>query len=173
MDFFAYKTANKHALKSNHFNFEPVKEVAFLFFGIFLAMIPALQLLEHAGNSGLKLSVNGLYWITGLLSSLLDNAPTYVNFLALSLSMENLSVGQLADVRKYVAEVGGLQLEAISVGAVFFGALTYIGNGPNFMVKAIAEQTGVKMPSFFEYILKYSLPILLPILFVVWLLFLA
>lgn len=170
--FVAYKKANKHALASNEFDFEPIKEVAFLFFGIFLAMIPALQLLESAGSSiSEPLPHSAIYWATGFFSSVLDNAPTYVNFLALSLSMFGLSVNSINDIHAFIASNNVIYLEAISVGAVFFGALTYIGNGPNFMVKAIAEQQGVKMPGFFQYIAKYSTPILLPILLVVWLLF--
>jgi Na+/H+ antiporter NhaD/arsenite permease-like protein len=170
--FIAYKKANKHALQSNGFDFEPIKEVAFLFFGIFLSMIPALQLLESAGSSIAEpLSHSVLYWASGLFSSVLDNAPTYVNFLALSLSMFGLSVNNINDIRAFIASNNVIYLEAISVGSVFFGALTYIGNGPNSMVKAIAEQQGVKMPSFFQYIAKYSIPILLPVLLVVWLLF--
>ena len=170
--FIAYKKANKNALKSNGFDFEPIKEVAFLFFGIFLSMIPALQLLESAGSSIAEpLSHSVLYWASGLFSSVLDNAPTYVNFLALSLSMFGLSVNNINDIHAFISSNNVIYLEAISVGSVFFGALTYIGNGPNFMVKAIAEQQGVKMPSFFQYIAKYSIPILLPVLLVVWLLF--
>jgi Na+/H+ antiporter NhaD/arsenite permease-like protein len=170
--FFAYKKANKHALQSNEFDFEPIKEVAFLFFGIFLAMIPALQLLESAGSTIAEpLPHSVIYWASGLFSSVLDNAPTYVNFLALSLSMFGLSLNSISDIHAFIASNNVIYLEAISVGSVFFGALTYIGNGPNFMVKAIAEQQGVKMPGFFQYIAKYSIPILLPVLLVVWLLF--
>lgn len=172
--FFAYKRANKHALASNEFNFDAIKEVAFLFFGIFLAMIPALQLLEHAGKGLTEpLSVGMVYWGAGVFSSVLDNAPTYVNFLALSLSMFDLSINNISDIHQFIESNNVLYLEAVSVGSVFFGALTYIGNGPNFMVKAIAEQQGVKMPGFFQYIAKYSIPVLLPILVVVWLLFFA
>lgn len=170
--FFAYKRANKHALQSNEFNFEPILEVAFLFIGIFMAMIPALQLLEQAGSHVAEpLSPGLIYWGTGVFSSVLDNAPTYVNFLALSLSMFGLSVNSISDIHQLIASDKEIYLEAVSVGAVFFGALTYIGNGPNFMVKAIAEQQGVKMPGFFQYIAKYSIPILIPILTIVWLLF--
>jgi Na+/H+ antiporter NhaD/arsenite permease-like protein len=85
--------------------------------------------------------------------------------------MFGLSVNNINDIHAFIASNNVIYLEAISVGSVFFGALTYIGNGPNFMVKAIAEQQGVKMPSFFQYIAKYSIPILLPVLLVVWLLF--
>ena len=170
--FFAYRTANKSAMQSNEFNFEPIKEVAFLFFGIFLSMIPALQLLEHAGSSNATpLSTGFIYWATGVFSSVLDNAPTYVNFLALTLSMFHMSVGNINDIHQFISGENALYLEAISVGAVFFGAMTYIGNGPNFMVKAIAEQQGVKMPGFFQYIIKYTIPILFPVLVLVWLIF--
>ena len=142
------------------------------FFGIFLSMIPALQLLEHAGSSNATpLSTGFIYWATGVFSSVLDNAPTYVNFLALTLSMFHMSVGNINDIHQFISGENALYLEAISVGAVFFGAMTYIGNGPNFMVKAIAEQQGVKMPGFFQYIIKYTIPILLPVLVLVWLIF--
>lgn len=168
----AYKSANKKALESNNFNFEPILEVAFLFFGIFMCMIPALQLLEHAGSSNTSpLSTHVIYWGTGLFSSVLDNAPTYVNFLALTLSMFGLSVGNINDIHTFIASENAIYLEAISVGAVFFGAMTYIGNGPNFMVKAIAENEGVKMPGFFQYITKYTIPILLPVLVLIWFVF--
>ena len=168
----AYLKANKKAMKSNAFDFEPIKEVAFLFFGIFLSMIPALQLLESLGSSGNEaLSVNVIYWATGAFSSMLDNAPTYLNFFALTLSMFGYSIGNIEDVRQFLTSENVVYLEAISVSAVFFGALTYIGNGPNFMVKAIAEHTGVKMPGFFPFIFKYTIPYLLPILFIIWLLF--
>ncbi len=169
---FAYLKGNKKAMKSNEFDFEPIKEVAFLFFGIFLAMIPALQLLESAGSSIAEpLPHSVIFWATGFFSSVLDNAPTYINFLALSLSMFGLSVNSIADIHTFIASENMIYLEAISVGSVFFGALTYIGNGPNFMVKAIAEQQGVKMPGFFQYIVKYSIPILMPVLVITWLLF--
>lgn len=172
--YFAYKRANKHALQSNEFDFEPIKEVAFLFVGIFLSMIPALQLLEYAGSHVAEpLSQGSIYWGAGVFSSVLDNAPTYVNFLALSLSMFGLSVNDVSQIHQFINGENSIYLEAVSVGSVFFGAMTYIGNGPNFMVKAIAEQQGVKMPGFFSYIIKYTVPILLPILVVVWLIFFA
>jgi Na+/H+ antiporter NhaD/arsenite permease-like protein len=167
----AYRMANKKVLAINKFNFEPIKEVGFLFFGIFLSMIPALQLLEASGSSGDKLSPTMFYWFTGAFSSILDNAPTYLNFFALAMSNNGGSIGNMEQVREFVVQPESVYLVAISIGAVFFGALTYIGNGPNFMVKAIAEQTGVKMPAFFQYMYKYSLVYLLPVLFIIWLLF--
>jgi Na+/H+ antiporter NhaD/arsenite permease-like protein len=167
----AYRMANKKVLAINKFNFEPIKEVGFLFFGIFLSMIPALQLLEASGSSGDKLSPTMFYWFTGAFSSILDNAPTYLNFFALAMSNNGGSIGNMEQVREFVVQPESVYLVAISIGAVFFGALTYIGNGPNFMVKAIAEQTGVKMPAFFQYMYKYSFVYLLPVLFIIWLLF--
>ncbi|MCC7533610.1 MAG: sodium:proton antiporter [Bacteroidia bacterium] len=170
--FIAYKGANKNALKSNEFDFEPIKEVGFLFVGIFMSMIPALQLLEYAGSHVSEPLSHGLiYWGAGVFSSVLDNAPTYVNFLALSLSMFGFSVSDLQQIHTFLSSDNRIYIEALSVGSVFFGAMTYIGNGPNFMVKAIAEQQGVKMPGFFAYIVKYTLPFLLPVLAIIWLLF--
>ena len=114
-----------------------------------------------------------LYWGTGILSSMLDNAPTYLNFLAASMASQGADMLNTADVYQYA--LGGytssiLRLKAISIAAVFFGAMTYIGNGPNFMVKSIAEQLGIRMPSFGKYILLFSIPMLLPVLVVIWLL---
>lgn len=167
-----YRFADKKALQNNVFDFEPIKEVGFLFVGIFISMMPALQLLGGlAGEGQLELSSGFMYWGTGLFSSVLDNAPAYVNFFTLTLTMFGFNAQSIQDVHAFLASEHARYLMAVSVGAVFFGAMTYIGNGPNFMVKAIAEQTGVKMPSFFEYIFKYSIPILLPVLIVIWLVF--
>jgi Na+/H+ antiporter NhaD/arsenite permease-like protein len=166
-----YRYANKKALSNNEFDFEPIKEVAFLFVGIFLTMIPALQLLSSMGGGGLKLSESAIYWGSGVFSSMLDNAPTYVNFFTLTLTMFGYDAQNITDVHAFLASEHAHYLMAVSTSAVFFGALTYIGNGPNFMVKAIAEKAGVKMPSFFGYIFRYSLPILLPILTIIWLVF--
>ena len=150
--------AVRHA---NGFTFYPIVEVAVLFFGIFLTMIPALEVLRLRGS---ELGVREpwqFFWASGTLSSFLDNAPTYLAFLALGQGL------RLAD------EIVGMPqaiLAAISVGAVAMGANTYIGNAPNFMVKAIAEEAGVKMPSFFGYML-FTGAILLPLFVVVTLLF--
>jgi Na+/H+ antiporter NhaD/arsenite permease-like protein len=177
----AYKTADVEVLKSNEFNFEPIKEVALLFLGIFATMIPALQFIGHyAETHAGELSVSRFYWMTGALSGVLDNAPTYLNFFSGALGKFGLDIASPADIKTFAE---GLQspikgdvfsdvyLMAISVASVFFGAMTYIGNAPNFMVKNIAAQAEVNMPDFLEYIYKYSLPVLLPILFVLWLLF--
>jgi Na+/H+ antiporter NhaD/arsenite permease-like protein len=160
----AYKYATKEALHENEFTFAPIKEVGFLFVGIFATMVPALDLLEkHAGDLGIKTATQ-FYWGAGALSSVLDNAPTYLNFLTAAFGLKGLSLENPADVTAFLADpVLCKYLVAVSLGAVFFGANTYIGNGPNFMVKSIAESAGVKCPSFFGYVLKYSLPILIPI----------
>lgn len=163
--------AKKSAMQSNEFSFEPILEVAFLFVGIFLTMIPALQLLEHYGSSLGNISPGMVYFGSGVFSAVLDNAPTYVNFFALVMSVFQLSVSNVQDVHAFISGEQAIYLMAISVGSVFWGAMTYIGNGPNFMVKAIAENAGVKMPPFFQYIFKYSLPFLLPVLVVIWLIF--
>ena len=147
--------------RDNGFSAGPMIEVAVLFAGIFLTMIPALDLLRLRGD---ELGVRApwqFFWASGVLSSFLDNAPTYLTFLAL---------GQGLRLPGEIVGVPAAILAAISVGSVAMGANTYIGNAPNFMVKAIAEEAGVKMPSFFGYML-YSGTILLPLFVVVTLLF--
>jgi Na+/H+ antiporter NhaD/arsenite permease-like protein len=181
----SYYFADEEVLKGNEFEFEPIKEVAFIFIGIFFTMIPALQIVAaFAVANPDMISLNMLYWGTGALSGVLDNAPTYVNFLTAAVSSAGGSVADPTQVASYANGTGLFEgtlattetssivrLTAISVASVFFGAMTYIGNAPNFMVKSIAEQVGVQMPAFFSYVLKYSIPILLPILFFVWLIF--
>jgi len=169
----AYKFANKDALKENEFSFGPVKDVGFLFVGIFATMVPALDLLEkHAADLGIT-TVRQFYWGSGALSSVLDNAPTYLNFLTAAFGLQHRSLELPADVSHFLSRPELSQyIVAVSLGSVFFGANTYIGNGPNFMVKSIAESSGVKCPSFFGYVFKYSLPILIPIFAVVSWLFL-
>jgi Na+/H+ antiporter NhaD/arsenite permease-like protein len=148
---------------SNHFNFHPIKEVAWLFFGIFGTMVPALDYLQiHADKLGISTAAE-FYTVTGLLSSCLDNAPTYLTFLAAALGQQGLSLKSETDVALFAAQHAAT-LTAISLGAVFFGAATYIGNGPNFMVKSICEHAKVRTPSFFGYVLRYTLPILAPLL---------
>lgn len=175
--FLSYKMANKEALKGNDFNFEPIREVAFIFIGIFGTMMPALEIVGNYAKSdegAQMITHNTLYWGTGALSGFLDNAPTYINFLTAAMASKGASINNLQEVVSY--SNGGyanseLSLMAISIAAVFFGAMTYIGNGPNFMVKSIAEQVGIKMPSFFGYIIRFSIPILIPLFIVVWLIF--
>ena len=160
-------TTKKSVHAANKFNFHPVTEVAVLFAGIFATMIPALAWLEsHAGSVlGASPSPGIFFWSAGALSAGLDNAPTYLAFLrALQ------GVAGTEDIRRLLAGHAP-HLLAISLGAVFFGAATYIGNGPNFMIKTIAEQRGMRMPSFLEFMLKFTLPFLLPVLVTVWLLF--
>ncbi len=150
--------------QANAFSFAPVREVAWLFAGIFVTMAPALEILPaHAAHLGLD-TPRAFYWTTGLLSAVLDNAPTYATFLATSVGLHGGSIDTPASV---LGEVGQHRpfVTAISLGAVFFGALTYIGNGPNFMIKAVAEEAGVAMPGFFAYLLRYAAPVLLPLFF--------
>ncbi len=161
----SYFTTDKAILHKNHFSFTPIIEVAVIFIGIFITMIPALAILDVQGS---KLGVDTpakYFWASGILSSFLDNAPTYLTFAA---TAGGSAVPKLSAEGKYLAEYlnqGGINvfiLAAISCGSVFMGANTYIGNGPNFMVKAIAEHQGVKMPSFFGF-MAYSVGILIPI----------
>lgn len=174
----AYKTADKAVLKKNDFTFEPIREVGWLFLGIFATMQPALQLIsQFAQENAESLRVGVFYWGTGMLSGILDNAPTYLNFLSAAMGKFGLDVNLPADAARFAEGVvqGGdssiIFLQAISVAAVFFGALSYIGNAPNFMVKAIAEENGVDTPSFVGYIVKYAIPILIPIYFVIYVIF--
>lgn len=179
--FAAYKTADQEAMKGNEFNFEPIKEVAFLFIGIFATMIPALELIgAYAESHAAEFSVSRFYWLTGSLSGVLDNAPTYLNFLAGSMGKFGSDIGSVEAVRSFADGIpspiasdvpSDVYLLGISVAAVFFGAITYIGNAPNFMVKNIAEQADVDVPSFVEYVYKYSLPILIPVFTVIWFVF--
>jgi Na+/H+ antiporter NhaD/arsenite permease-like protein len=177
--FLSYRFADQRAIKGNEFNFEPIREVAFIFVGIFGTMMPALELVGTFAKSpegAAMITHNTLYWGTGILSGFLDNAPTYLNFLAAAMASKGASIGNIEEVRQFAADGyhdSAFELMAIAIASVFFGAMTYIGNGPNFMVKSIAEQNGVKMPSFFGYIIRFSLPILLPLLFLVWLVFFA
>jgi Na+/H+ antiporter NhaD/arsenite permease-like protein len=133
-------------------------------------MVPALDYVAlHARTLGLDTPMQ-FYWLTGTLSGFLDNAPTYLTFLAAAMGAEGLSHTNPADVLRFI-EINNHLLIAISLGAVFFGALTYIGNGPNLMVKSISTQLGVKTPGFFGYLLRYALPILMPVLALIALLF--
>lgn len=156
----------------NRFTWHPILEVAYLFFGIFVTMSPALIWLEH--NASTLGVVQGwqFYYASGSLSSFLDNTPTAVAFYDLSKGL--VMSGLPADLANtvFVAGIPEIILKAICTSAVFFGSMTYIGNGPNFMVKSIAEENGIKMPDFFAYMYKFSLVILLPIFIIVQLLFL-
>ena len=170
--------------QSNEFSWEPIEEVAKVFAGIFITIIPALAILK-AGNEGALAGLIGAiqqpahyFWITGVLSSFLDNAPTYLTFFNTALGKLNLTEDMLPEILSTPAgtltgnaKVFVELLTAISVGAVFMGANTYIGNAPNFMVKAIAEQSGIRMPSFFGYML-WSVAILVPLFVIVTFVFL-
>ncbi|HVK10747.1 MAG TPA: sodium:proton antiporter [Gemmataceae bacterium] len=144
----------KHLHRDNRFAWAPIVEVAILFVGIFVTMAPALALLKEHGPKFGVTEPWQYFWLTGGLSAFLDNAPTYVTFGTLAAGGDDF--GGLAANKPLV-------LAAISCGAVFLGAGSYIGNGPNFMVKAIAEEAGYPMPSFFGYMLRYSGPVLVPI----------
>lgn len=164
----SFRSTPSRIHRDNLFSWGPVKEVAILFAGIFITMIPAIAILR-AGNQG---ALRGLvelarepqhyFWLTGGLSSFLDNAPTYLTFF-------NTALGALEPGKPEVEAVQHLltthahYLEAISCGAVFMGANTYIGNAPNFMVKSIAEHAGIQMPGFFGYMAKFVLPVLVPL----------
>lgn len=152
--------------RENGFTFGPIKEVAFLFAGIFAAMIPALYILEHKGAALGITQPWQFFWATGGLSSFLDNAPTYLTFLSLAKGLNLPHEIVLNDGSGLSTRV----LAAISCGAVFMGANSYIGNGPNFMVKSIAEEQGVKMPSFFGYMV-YSIAVLIPVFILITLIF--
>jgi Na+/H+ antiporter NhaD/arsenite permease-like protein len=166
----AFRFARKDALHANQFSFAPIKEVAILFAGIFTTMVPALDWLDlHADRLGLS-TPGQFFWISGILSSFLDNAPTYINSLTAAMGIHHLTIGNPAHMRILISEHSDF-IRAVSAASVFFGANTYIGNGPNFMVKSIAEHSGVECPSFFGFFFKYSLPVLLPTFTLVWLLF--
>ena len=217
----SYFTTPKDIHQSNDFSLHPIIEVGLLFAGIFATMMPALDWLQANASTFGHPSPALLYWGSGTLSSVLDNAPTYLSFLSATLGAfapDDLCATVVEHVKLHGADPASLAgiahadhiqealralqcwfpaelanrtvtagqtaislilnhpfssrcLQAISIGSVFFGANTYIGNGPNFMVKAIAEQQKANTPSFMGYILKFSLPILLPIWLVVWLLF--
>ena len=168
----SYLGTPKRIRESNNFSFVPLKEVAWLFLGIFGTMIPVLVFMEQsAGELGLR-GEFGFYWATGLLSALLDNAPTYLAFFAAVLGLHGLELKDTARIAAFVTS-DGRELAAVSLGATFFGALTYIGNAPNLLVKSIAEQARIPTPSFIGYIFKFALPILIPIFGLVSVLFLT
>jgi Na+/H+ antiporter NhaD/arsenite permease-like protein len=154
--------------KANQFHFHPIAEVAAVFLGIFITMIPALEILRsHATQLGLNAPWQ-YFWMSGGLSSFLDNAPTYLTFTAMASGLVGANSESLGGLLQ--SELGVALLRAVSVGSVFMGANSYIGNGPNFMVKSIAESNGVKMPSFGGY-LVYSGAILIPIFILVTMIF--
>ena len=190
MVFISLVFGSKAIRAENEFNFSAIIEVAALFFGIFICMQAPLQILNEKGKEitesvhsvGSKIGLNEaqeVFWMSGSLSSVLDNAPTYVVFFETAKSADEAQAAENEEFKASLekdAAVSGVPISlalliAISLGSVMMGAMTYIGNGPNFMVKSIAEQSGVKMPSFFGYI-GYTICILFPILLVMTLIFL-
>ncbi len=166
----SYHFTSPSIRQGNEFTFEPIQEVAWLFLGIFATLIPVIHLLTASAHGLGHPSNLQYYWMTGSLSAFLDNAPTYLTFLTLALNLHEpvLHLFDQTEVARFALQ-DPATLAAISLGAVFFGAATYIGNGPNLMVKSIAESSKIHMPSFFGYILRFTLPILIPILaFVGW-----
>ena len=163
--FLSFKTTNAEIRKKNHFTWGAIQEVAVLFIGIFITMQPALMILKSAGAELGLTHPSQMFWVTGALSSFLDNTPTYLVFLTTAGSM-----GFVSGLTTALGVVPAKMLTAISCGAVFMGAITYIGNAPNFMVKSISDENGVKMPSFFGYIV-WSLCCLVPVFLIDTLLF--
>lgn len=155
--FLSFRTSNPEIRTKNHFTWGAIKEVAVLFIGIFITMQPALMILKAKGGELGITEPFQMFWATGLLSSFLDNTPTYLVFLT--------TAGSLGFTEGLITTVGTIpvrMLIAISCGAVFMGANTYIGNAPNFMVKSISDENGIRMPSFFGYLL-WSLSFLIPV----------
>lgn len=173
----SWLTTARRTREDNGYSWGPIREVAILFAGIFATIIPALLMLR-AGEAGALSPViravqtpAGLFWGAGGLSSFLDNAPTYLTFLSTALGRLFPGVPEKEGIMRLITEHGDY-LRAVATGAVFMGANTYIGNAPNFMVKSIAEEAGVEMPSFFGYIVRFTLPFLIPIfLLVTWVFF--
>ena len=151
----------------NEYTWEPIREVAILFSGIFATIIPALAMLRAGERGALAFVIRAVrepahfFWASGMLSSFLDNAPTYLTFLSTALGRLYPGVPEQAAIGRLLNEHREF-VQAIAIGSVFMGANTYVGNAPNFMVKSIAEEAGVPMPSFFGYIGRYSLPFLIP-----------
>jgi Na+/H+ antiporter NhaD/arsenite permease-like protein len=162
--------------EDNEFTWFPIIEVASLFIGIFITMIPCLLILKAGTHGDLAFLINMVekpyhyFWITGALSAFLDNAPTYLTFFNTALGSFYSGLTEAQAVPLLMTE-NAIYLKAISTGAVFFGACSYIGNAPNFMVRSIAEESGTPMPSFFGYILKYSMIFLIPTFAIVSLIF--
>jgi len=217
----SYLTTKKPVHEANDFNFEPIKEVAILFAGIFATMMPALDWLQNHATAFGAPTPSLFFWGSGALSSVLDNAPTYLSFLSTAfgaVATPDSAAAIVTHVKIHGADMTGVVdgpqaaaigralpalarqfprellartinsdqvqialllanppyakcLQAISIASVFFGANTYIGNGPNFMVKAIADQQKVHTPAFLGYVFKFTLPIMLPMLVIVWWLF--
>ena len=176
MGVLALLTTAPRLRKENEFTWFPIMEVAYLFAGIFATIVPALAILKAGSEGELAFLLEKVsepvhyFWITGGLSSFLDNAPTYLTFFNSALGKFFAGMPELEAVGLLIDQQV-IYLKAISVGAVFMGANTYIGNAPNFMVKSIAEESGIPMPSFFGFLFKYSIPILIPLFILVTIIF--
>ena len=166
----SYFATPQRIREADNFTFAPLKEVGWLFLGIFGTMIPVLEFMEQSADKLGLASEKAFFWATGFLSALLDNAPTYLAFFASALGLHGYDLNDSSHVVRFISE-NGRELIAISLGATFFGALTYIGNAPNLFVKTIAEHARVPTPSFVGYIWKIAMPILIPIFVVISILF--
>lgn len=171
-------TTRESIHEANQFNFHPLQEVAILFFALFATMMPALDLVHSRAHELGQPSPGFFYWGCGLLSTVLDNAPTYLTFLSAARGIATPSATGVSPVASpdldplLAYPLFSQYLQAISVAAVFFGACTYIGNAPNFMVKSIAAHEKAPAPTFIGFVFKFSLPFLLPLLLLIWLVFL-
>lgn len=158
-------STSRKVREDNEFTWAPILEVAYLFAGIFISMVPCLLILKAGTKGALAFLIEAVkepahyFWASGILSSFLDNAPTYLTFFSTALGAYYPGMAEAQAVPRLIAE-NAIYLKAISCGAVFMGANTYIGNAPNFMVRSIAEEAGTPMPSFFGYMVKYSIPFL-------------
>ncbi len=162
MLFASLKTTPKRLHQANNFSLEPIREVAYLFLGIFITMIPCILFLESNAKHLNITTPTAFYFLSGGLSSFLDNTPTAVTFHSLALGIYQQSSSLFAGI-PIVGQIPENLLRAISLGSVLFGSMTYIGNGPNFMIKSIAEENHIPMPGFLSYLFRFSLIILLPI----------
>lgn len=171
--FGSYFTTRKPVHDANEFNFHPLQEVAILFIGIFATMLPALDWLQMNAGRFENATSSSFYFGSGVVSSFLDNAPTYLCFLKVIIGrfVNHTGPDHIAITNLLSNPTSARYILAISIGSVFFGANTYIANGPNFMVRTIAEHQRVPTPSFFGFIFKFTIPIMAPVLLLVWLLF--
>jgi Na+/H+ antiporter NhaD/arsenite permease-like protein len=169
MALLSWVTTQREIRRRNEFTWHPIVEVAVLFAGIFATMIPCLLILKARGGELGITQPWQFFWATGMLSSFLDNAPTYLTYLSLGQGVTT-ALALPAEIVLRDGRIAEMYLMAVSAGAVFMGANTYIGNAPNFMVRAIAQERGIHMPSFFGY-MAYSICILVPIFVAVTLVF--
>jgi Na+/H+ antiporter NhaD/arsenite permease-like protein len=166
----SYFATPQRIREADNFTFAPLKEVGWLFLGIFGTMIPVLEFMQQSADKLGLTSETAFFWATGLLSALLDNAPTYLAFFAAALGLHHFEINDPLQVANFISKNGG-ELTALSLGAAFFGALTYIGNAPNLLVKTIAEHARVPTPSFVGYICKFAIPVLIPLFVLISILF--